>query len=80
VIRRKLDSGALPVMAPDRLEVNRGSGEPCNACGDRIRAVHIEHEFNYTNEQPPLRLHFDCAAEWMALRRERREQGLDRAS
>jgi hypothetical protein len=49
----------------------------CDACGDRIQLVHIEHQFCYANGHPPFRLHFGCAAEWMALRRERRERGLD---
>jgi hypothetical protein len=70
VIGRKLDSGTLPTRNPIKLEVRRGTGAMCDACGRRIRAVDIEHEFSY-HEGHPLRLHFDCAAEWMAVRRER---------
>jgi len=77
LIRRKLDNGDLPTKDPINLEVNRGTGAMCDACGDRIRLVHIEHQFCYANGQLTFRLHFGCAAEWMALRRERREHGLD---
>ena len=70
VIRRKLANGRLPTNAPIELEVHRGTGAMCDACGGRIRATDIEHEFSY-HDGHPFRLHFDCAAEWMAVRRER---------
>jgi hypothetical protein len=76
VIGRKLDDGLLPTNAPTRLEVHRGTGAMCDACGGRIRAIDVEHEFNYRAGHP-FRLHFDCAGVWVALCRER---GLDLTS
>jgi hypothetical protein len=73
VIRRKFDNGRLPTKAPIKLEVHRGSGAMCDACGAEIRTIDIEHEFNYHNGRP-FRLHFECAALWAPLCRER---GLD---
>jgi hypothetical protein len=76
VIRRKLDNGRLPKNAPIKLEVHRGTGAMCDACGGRIRAIEIEHEFHYRDGHV-FQLHFDCAGVWLALCRER---GLDLAS
>jgi hypothetical protein len=70
VIGRKLDNGRLPTNAPIELGVHRGTGAMCDACGRRIHATDIEHEFNY-HDAHPFRLPFNCAAEWMAVRRER---------
>jgi hypothetical protein len=69
VIRRKLANGRLPTNAPIELEVHRGTGAMCDACGGRISATDIEHEFN-DDDGHSFRLHFDCAAEWTAVRRE----------
>jgi hypothetical protein len=69
-IRHEIDSGRLPTDAPLSLEVRRGTGVVCSACGRRIRTVEIEHEFNYRGGLV-FRLHFDCAALWMKLRRPR---------
>lgn len=52
VIGRKLDSGTLPTRNPIKLEVRRGTGAMCDACGRRIRAVDIEHEFSYHDGHP----------------------------
>jgi hypothetical protein len=76
MIGRRLADGRLPMEAPVGLEVRRGTGMACDACGRRIGAFEIEHEFNY-HDGHPFRLHFDCAGLWMALRRRR---SLDRAS
>ena len=70
VIRRKIDSGRLPTDAPTSLEVRRGTGVVCSACGRRIRTIEMEHEFNYRGGLF-FRLHFDCAALWLKLRRPR---------
>jgi hypothetical protein len=70
LIGRKLDDGDLPTKAPVRLEVHLGTGAMCDACGGRIRAIQIEHEFNYRDGRS-FRLHFDCAALWVELRRRR---------
>jgi hypothetical protein len=56
VIGRKLDSGTLPTRNPIKLEVRRGTSAMCDACGRRIGAVDIEHEFSY-HDGHPFRLH-----------------------
>lgn len=69
-IGRRIDTGGLPTTAPNNLDVRRGTGATCDACGAQIGAVDIEHEFNYRDGRH-FRLHFDCAALWVELCRQR---------
>jgi hypothetical protein len=76
VIRRKLDDGDLPTKAPNEMDVGRGTGATCDACGDPIQPAQSEHELTYPDIARVLRLHFGCVAVWEMQRRER---GLDPA-
>jgi hypothetical protein len=76
LIRRKLGNGGPADEGHDQPRSKSGTGAMCDACGDRIQLVHIEHQFCYANGQLLPAALWVCA-EWMALRRER---GLDRAS
>lgn len=69
-IGRRIDTGGLPTTAPNNLDVRRGTGATCDACGAQIGAVDIEHEFNYRDGRH-FHLHFDCAALWVELCRQR---------
>jgi hypothetical protein len=69
VIRRKLEAGDLPMSAPMEMEASPGSGATCDGCGVPILSTQIEHALLFVNRV--FRLHFDCAAEWAALRRQR---------
>jgi hypothetical protein len=76
VILRKLDDGALPAKAPNKVYSGYGSGATCDACGDTIIRVQVEYELNYPDERRTFRLHLSCAGLWEAVRLTR---GLDSA-
>jgi hypothetical protein len=42
VIARKLDDGALPTKAPNKIYTGYGSGATCDACGDAILRAEVE--------------------------------------
>jgi hypothetical protein len=68
VIVRKLDDGALPTKAPNKVNSGYGSGATCDACGDAIIRVQVEYELNYPDERRTFRLHLSCAGLWEAVR------------
>ena len=76
VIRRKLDEGALPTQAPNKIYCGSGSGAICDACGGTIFRAQVEYELNYPDQRRTFRLHLGCAGLWEAVRLMR---GLDPA-
>ena len=75
-IRGKLDKGALPLEAPNKMYAGHGSGEKCDGCDEDIRQAQVVYEMDYGADRM-YRLHLACAGLWDA---ECRRRGLKRSA
>ena len=61
--KRKIETGALPLAAPETAFAGNGSGLPCSLCEQPIAAD--EYEFEYGNNDGKIpRFHLRCQAIW----------------
>ena len=44
-IARKVDTGALPLLMPDKMYAGYGSGQPCHGCDQQTTLQQVECEF-----------------------------------
>jgi hypothetical protein len=63
-IRDKITAGTLPADPPRTVWAGMGSGRPCSACGEPIRASDTEIELETAREGVTIRLHRDCFNLW----------------
>jgi hypothetical protein len=65
-VRTRIDSGALPQVAPARLLAGYGENQPCALCGQPITPTQVEYdvELNYGAERKTLHFHLACHAAW----------------
>ena len=73
LVRQRMDAGVLPRVRHDKRWIAYGYGYPCDACGDKILAVHVEHELFFPDGRR-IRLHVGCAALYEAMLDQERRQ------
>lgn len=69
-IAAKVERGELSLELPKRMWAGRGSGKPCDGCGEVISASQVEYEFE-SGDGRTVRLHLGCASLLEAERRRR---------
>jgi hypothetical protein len=66
VIQARLAAGTLPTSRPEKTWAGYGSGDPCDACGERIAAGEVEYEVGVPDWPTALRVHPECLGLWRA--------------
>ena len=60
-IAAKVEGWELALDLPRRMWAGRGSGKPCNGCGEVITPLQVEYEFEAADGRT-VRLHLGCAS------------------
>lgn len=64
-IRRLIDEGRLPVLLPDMVSANYGSGSKCHGCDQPLIPTQIEYDVQERrNGTVQLSLHLECYVLW----------------